>query len=72
MSVNYNRAITKDIATNRDYTLIQKNHKVYCMICVRRTGNFKAFCGAYNDSKYRRAYRTWKHTRKKQYKCSEH
>ena len=71
MSKNRSRAKLNKAKDNIEYNRIMKNDGVYCIICVRRSGSYNGSCapGAYTNRgwMYRRD-RTWKHTRKTQWK----
>ena len=54
----------KSIIYNREYKIIQKNYKTYCIICNRRCGRYNCYCGPLSNKKNR----SWKQYRKKQYK----
>ena len=70
----------ENVTHSRTYKILYKRSIFdYCYICQRREGSYHAFCGpghiyGYHGSHKRvfsthyRAYRTWKHTRKTQWK----
>lgn len=84
MSKNRNRKHFNKANTNKEYSILQKGHKVYCHICVKRSGEFGATCGPVNwVNPWRRGfknakkaiatwqareYRSWKYNRRTQWK----
>lgn len=78
--MNVKTKILNKTTDNHNYKITFKNGIYnYCYICQRREGNFYAYCGPSKEygyhgngkriySKQRREYRTWKHTRKTQWK----
>ena len=62
MSVNFNRSITKNTFTNREY--MAKRYRFWYGVWYEDYGILKS--GLYTSE--RRMYKTWKHTRKTQYK----
>jgi hypothetical protein len=54
----------RTIVNNKQYKVVQKNYKVYCVTCNRRAGRFDAYCGPLSYKKNR----NWKQYRKTQYK----
>lgn len=82
MSKNRNRSKTNKAITSKEYRVIQLKFEYdYCLICSKRCGCFYSNCSPMNMRKRGRhgngkivstfdyrAYRTWKHNRKTQYK----
>ena len=73
MSKNRNRAKLNKAKDNKQYSRIMKNDGVYCIICVRRSGSYRGYCGpGWNGSTRggwgQRRCKTWKHTRNTQWK----
>lgn len=54
----------KKVTTNREYNILLKNYKVYCIICNRRAGVFNAYCGPKSNKKQK----NWKKFRKTKWK----
>lgn len=54
----------KQVTTNREYNIILKNYKVYCVICSRRSGKHNAYCGPTGNKKNK----NWKQYRKTKWK----
>ena len=55
------------VIDNRSYNIVLKNTDQYCYICCRRAGRYHAYCGPQSKNR-EREFRTWKHTRKTQWK----
>lgn len=71
MSKNRNRAKLNKAKNNGQYNMIMKNKDLYCYICARRAGSYKASCspGAFNERGWKfRLNRTWKKHRRAQWK----
>lgn len=71
MSKNFNRKKLEKVYNNKEYNVVLKNQTVYCQICAKRAGNYKASChpAMFKEKHPRwREFRTWKYNRKKQYK----
>lgn len=71
MSKKRNRAKLNKAKNDKEYNRIMKNDCVYCIICIRRAGNYNASCapGAFTNRGWRyRMCRTWKYNRKTQWK----
>ena len=71
MSVKRNRAKFNKALTSMEYTRLMKNENLYCYICVRRGGGYNYSCApsALNPKGYKwRMNRSWKNSRKKQWK----
>ena len=59
-----NIAKLKNISNNREYNIVRKNYKCYCIVCNRRAGIFHAYCGPLSEKKIK----TWKSFRKTKWK----
>lgn len=71
MSIHRNRAKFNKALTSMEYTRLMKMENVYCIICVRRAGNYNASChpSAFNPKGWEwRRKRSWKNKRKTQWK----
>ena len=69
MSKNRNRSKLLWAKTSSDYNKIQKNIGLYCRICVRRAGSYKASCHPTNYRGWkRRMNRNWKNNRNTKWK----
>jgi hypothetical protein len=82
MSTNTNRSKLKVTLTSKEYRIKQMKFEYdYCLICSKRNGCFYTNCSPMNmrsrarhgngkivSTFDKRAYRTWKHTRKTQWK----
>ena len=54
----------KDAKSNREYNIIRKNYKCYCITCNRRAGIFDAYCGPRSN----KTQKSWKLFRTHQWK----
>ncbi len=64
---NQSRCKTDNVISNREYNILRKSYRIYCPICAKRGGSYEAYCGP-RSTGWKRQYKTWKHTRKTQYK----
>jgi hypothetical protein len=58
------RTVTKNVTDNKTYNILAKGYKPNCKYCSKE--GYGAYCGPSENKS--RQYKTWKHTRKTQYK----
>lgn len=53
---------------NKEYNILLKGFKTYCVVCSRRSGDYNTFCGPSTGGQKRRQNKSWKNYRNNQYR----